>query len=197
MNRTTSEYQVIQLPISGPLRRATPSELDKLFDWFEHVLPLRISALAGVVRADKRYSSWSPDCSVASLDSLGSWMVGNVEVQNRSKQDVEEIRRGAPAWFQEVEVPTTQLTGRTFSLCFDTGVYLGEVLRTHNPTLHWVVLKRNKREADYGQPVITGFKRSVVCNPIRLVVTLAYGVAEGQLNGSRLIELYETWASMI
>ena len=35
----------------------------------------------------------------------------------------------------------------------------------------------------------------VPLNPVRIAVTLAYGIADGKFDGRRLCSLYEYWAS--
>jgi hypothetical protein len=59
----------------------------------------------------------------------------------------------------------------------------------------WDQPLRNEKFSDYGQPVIMGFG-SVPLNPVRIVVMLAYGIANKKQGGRRLRELYDTWAKM-
>ena len=102
------------------------------------------------------------------------------------------IRHGFGLWLQ----PITMDRGwsrETFSLAMDIGMYLGEILRQSATRLQWKALKGNKQEADYGQPILQPFKGGLVCNPVRLAITLAYGLADGTYKGTRLRELYETW----
>jgi hypothetical protein len=59
--------------------------------------------------------------------------------------------------------------------------------------LQWEQQFGNKKDADYGQPVLVGFG-PVAFNPVRLMVTLAYGVVSKKKTGKSLRELYDIWA---
>jgi hypothetical protein len=59
----------------------------------------------------------------------------------------------------------------------------------------WDQTLKNQRFADYGQPVIMGFG-SVPLNPVRIIVSTAYGIASKERGGGRLRELYGTWTKM-
>ena len=92
-------------------------------------------------------------------------------------------------------MPGEQLTNRTFSLAMDIGMYFSQVVLKNLDGTKWDQPLRNEKFADYGQPVIMGFG-SVPLNPVRVVVTLAYGIMTKKQSGGRLRELYDTWARM-
>ncbi len=188
-----TSYTMIAPPTSLRFREMEPKELDRYYAWFLASIPGRIEALSAHVRTSGPFSSWVPNRSPESLGPLGEWFAQRAVVRPRTPEEIQGIYAKGPDWFRQVEVPGEELTEETFSLAMDIGMYLGEVLRQSAPKLQWTILKGNKREADYGQPILQPFKGGVVCNPVRLAITLAYGLVDGTYKGTRLRELYETW----
>jgi len=62
--------------------------------------------------------------------------------------------------------------------------------------LRWKHYFGRKNDIDHGQPVVTGFG-SRDFNPVRMMVTHAYGLADKTYNEDTLRELYDIWAQMI
>ena len=188
-----TSYTLIAPPTSLRFREMEPKELERYFAWFLASIPERIEVLSTHVRSSEPFSSWIPDRSPESLGALGEWFTHTVTLRQRTTEEIQGIYAKGPDWFTQVEVPGEELTEETFSLAMDIGMYLGEILRQSATRLQWKALKGNKQEADYGQPILQPFKGGLVCNPVRLAITLAYGLADGTYKGTRLGELYETW----
>lgn len=186
-------YATIQPPFTLKFREMSKKEIKEYFAWFHNVLPRRLDELANAVNQTPGFEAWVADFTPASLDQLGEWFTTQVETRLRTKDELEEIRDRS---FISIDIPTEELTNRTFSLAMDVGMYLSQVFLKTHPTLQWEQQTGNKKYADYGQPVLVGFG-PVPLNPVRLLVTLAYGVANKKKTGKRLRELYEIWAKMI
>jgi hypothetical protein len=92
-----------------------------------------------------------------------------------------------------IEVPTEELTNRTFSLAMDIGMYWGQIAVEHLPGTRWDQTMKGMRDSDFGQPVVVGTGK-VPMNPVALCVTLAYGIGSKKKHGSRLRQLYDIWA---
>ena len=128
-----------------------------------------------------------------SLEALGEWFVSQVETRVRTNEEIEEIKSKLTV---PIDISSEQLTNRTFSLAMDIGMYFGRVILKNLDGTTWDQPLRNKKFADYGQPVVTG-SGSVPLNPVRIVVMLAYGIADKTRSGGRLRELYDTWTKML
>ncbi len=74
----------------------------------------------------------------------------------------------------------------------DVGMYLSQVFLRNNSTLKWGQIFGSKRFVDYGQPVLVGFGK-VPFNPVRMMLTLAYGLADQTHDGQRLRGIYDIW----
>jgi hypothetical protein len=152
-----------------------------------------VKELANAVTQTPGFETWNPDFTPASLGRLGEWFVGQVEIRSRTQDELQAIydRLVFP-----MDIPNEELTNRTFSLAMDIGMYFSQVLIKNHPSLTWVQPLESKRFADYGQPSLAGFG-SLTLNPVRIAVTLAYGLARKSKTGKRLQEIYDYWAQRV
>jgi hypothetical protein len=185
-------YSIIQPPFTLKVREMPKPELKAYYAWFMNVLPERIGGLEAAVREAPAHAMWRGDCSPESLDVLGEWFAGEVEVRSRTSDEIDEVKSKLTF---PIDVPGEQLTNRTFSLAMDVGMYFSQVVLKNLSGTKWDQPLRNQKFADYGQPVNMGFG-SVPLNPIRIIHSMAYGIASKERGGSRLRELYDTWAKM-
>jgi hypothetical protein len=186
-------YATVQPPFTLKFREMSKQELKDYFRWFFNVLPQRTSELAEAVRQSPGFETWQPDQSPTSLDKLGEWFAAQAETRQRTPDERQEIARRSA---YPIEVPNAELTNRTFSLAMDIGMYLSQVLLKNHPLLQWEQPFGNKKFIDYGQPVLVGFG-AVPFNPVRMLVTLAYGLVSKKETGKGLRELYEIWSNMV
>ena len=179
-------YEIIQPPFTLNFRTMSKRELKEYYEWFKQMIPERISILEKTVRESE--SSWTADRSPGSLSALGEWFEGEVETRPHTAEEMEELRSKLPAW---IDIDSVDLTNRTFSLAMDIGMYLGEVFRQNVEGADWTL--HLKKDSDFGQPVLTGFK--IPLNPVHILVTVAYRVARGSRSGNHLRNVYNVWLS--
>jgi hypothetical protein len=125
------------------------------------------------------------------LNALGDWFASQVETRPRTDSELAEIKAGSEFG---IGGSKSELTNRTLSLAMDVGMYLGEVMTARHPKLTWEQPLDDPAFIDYGRPVLSGFGGTMF-NPVRIVVTFAYGVAAGRRTGSRLREVYDVWSA--
>ena len=181
-------YTLIQLPSSIPFREMSTAQLEAYRIWFHEVLPARIVELANAVQSTPGYETWAPDATPKSLDALGRWFETQVETRKKTAEEVEETRAKLTS---SIDIPEEELTNKTFSLAMDIGFYFSQVVLKNLPGTRWDQPRRNKRFADFGQPVLMGFG-SVPLNPIDVIVVTAYGILRHKPAG--LCDLYDVWA---
>jgi hypothetical protein len=186
-------YAIIQPPFTLKFREMSKKELKDYFDWFQKILPQRLDELTKAVREVPGFDGWQPDLSPASLELLGDWFASQVEIRPRTQDEIEEIESRS---VHPIEIPSEELTNRTFSLAMDIGMYLSQVFLTCYPSLRWEQPFGSKRFVDYGQPVLAGFGAAPF-NPVYMMVTFAYGVASKKKSGKGLREIYDIWSKLI
>lgn len=184
-------YQVIQPPFTLDFPEMTTKQLKEYFTWFQSVTEDRISQLTAYVQKDPVTSRWEPDYSPSSLDALGDWFSRHVSTRDRTRQEFDQIMAQAK---YPINIPDYDLTNESFSLGMDVGIYFGLTLMKNHPSLKWEQDLKNKRFADYGQPIIVGFGATPL-NPVRIGINIAYGLASKKNTSTRLREVYETWSA--
>lgn len=186
---------MIEPPFALRFRSMNRDQAKAYFQWFLEQIPSRITVLERAVRSTEGadYLIWEADESSGSLDLLGQWFAQQVEVREMMAEEIEDIYVRAPEWFRSVSIQDWELTDRTLSLAMDIGMYLGAAFLRHLPGLHWEMLAKPKNAADFQQPVLAGFGE-LKCNPVRLAIVLAYGLADRTYRPTRLRELFEVWS---
>ena len=185
-------YSTIQPPFALNLRDMPKDELKRYLEWFMEVLPERVKGVVEAVRETPGFETWQADYTPASLDTLGQWFAGQVETRIRTQEELQKIQSQQQF---SMDVPNEELTNRTFSLAMDIGMYLSQVLLENYPFLKWEQPLGNKKFIDYGQPVLVKFS-SAPCNPVRMVVTFAYGLVSKKKTGEGLRNIYNIWSKM-
>lgn len=186
-------YNIIQPPFTLRFREMSKADLQAYFDWFLAQIPLRLPIMEASVKETPGFEYWVADFSPESLRSLGEWYAAQVETRPRTERELAEIKEKLSF---PVPISDQELTNKTFSLALDIAMYFSEVLKRNFPALRWDQILKNKRNADYGRPVLTGFG-SVPLNPVSIMIVLAYGFAKKTKSGARLFDLYEYWSSRV
>ena len=165
-------YTIIQPPFTLKLREMSPKELNRYYQWFMEVLPQRVNELTETVRQTPGFEAWQPDCTPASLDTLGQWFAGQVETRKRTQ---EELRAIKDRLVFLMDIPSEELTNR----------------------FQRMEREDDRKFADYGQPCLSGFG-PVSLNPVRNGGhVFAHGLASKTKTGKRLREVYDYWAQRV
>jgi hypothetical protein len=189
------KYEIIRPPFILEFRTMSQREASEYYGWFIEQIPIRIRILEQVVQSVPSYQSWQADGTPESLDKLGHWFSQQVRTRKKTEKEKEEIYRKAPSWFRNVETGDWELTDQTLSLAIDIGMYFGYIIKKNVPGLEWILIKKPRNDADFQQPVLAG-KSKLVLNPVRIVVTYAYSLADISQGPGRLRELYNTWVGI-
>jgi hypothetical protein len=113
-------YKTIQPPYTLKFREMPKRELKEYYKWFHDVMPTRIEELTAAVNDSEGFENWKPDYTPDSLESLGRWLITQVEKQPTPEEDRHDVARRVP---RPLVVPGWDLTNRTFSLAMDVAMY--------------------------------------------------------------------------
>ena len=152
-------------------------------------IPNRIEALTHVVNASSGYEDWIPSETESSLAKLAEWFASQVRTRPRTASEKEGIRSKLAF---DMEIPDRELTDDTAVVATDVGLYISRVLQKKFPHVHWKQ-EAAKRDVDYGQPVLVGFGKATL-NPMRIMITFAYGIAASTSRPERLLEIVRYWS---
>jgi hypothetical protein len=195
------KYLISHPPTSQPFHTLTRKEAKTYYNWFIALIPERIALLEQAVRSSygKEYRTWSADMTPTSLDLLGQWFTEHMTTRPFSERDrrkvFESLNKDVPPKYWGIfDQPEYVLTMETHSLIVDVGMYLGEVFRTRYSQVQWQLYTRGKYWHSYHEPVLSGFGKKEVCNPVDLVHVLALKIVQNQAQPSGLRELFDYWS---
>lgn len=186
-------YRNIKPPFTLKFNEMSKVELKQYNEWFHSVKAERVSHLVSTVKATAGYENWVANYLPDSLNTLGNWFSLNAEKRKRTEEELNAIENRLTF---SIDIPEDELTNKTFSLAFDIAFYFSELFLTQHPTLYWEQVTGNKRDNNFGQPVLAGFKGSPL-NPVWIMFVLAYGLVDNSRDGSSLGKIYDVWESKI
>lgn len=156
------------------------------------MLPQRIADLAKAVSLLPGFEDWRPNYEPDSLNSLGNWFKSQIKTRANTQEEMRSFPPHIREWVSEGE-----LTDDTISKAVDVAMYLSHVFVRNNPSLKWDQIFGSRKFIDFGQPVLVGFRGGVPFNPVRMVLTMAYGLARKTKDERGLRDLYDIWAGMV
>jgi hypothetical protein len=191
-------YSINEIPFTLNFSELSKRELREYFEWFMNAIPERTSHLANVVQLTAGYDDWNPAETPESLDRLGAWFAEHVTTRKRNPEEIEHIRQQMPF---PIDIPDWDLALETLSLTVDIGMYLGQTFVESYPSLKWEQVLGNKKYADYGQAVVTGFGRTEL-NPLRVVQSIACVIVDEshpshEAGAEELKRTYRVWEEYI
>jgi hypothetical protein len=180
------------------------AQTEQFFKKFVDAIPDRMKELEAFVR--ERRPAWRPDFSERAFVTLGEVFEETIESVPRTaaemKADLEHQRRVQPeilALLGEA-VRDWELSDRTLSLAYDSGIYLGQDLMSKEPRMHWRV--GTIRDSNMHHPVLAaprdGRKAPFIFGcPVNIFFTMACGVLAGDPSNVTMSTVYRTWTNDI
>lgn len=173
-------------PVSAAFASMGAQELKSFYEGFMLNKPYCLDDLIQAVWQTPGYEQWSADFSPESLDVLGEWFAAQIHDMARVSHSAQTAKDAA----------VRDMSDEEKALAVAVGMYYGEVAVRNNPQLGWHQLKGNKKQADYGQPVISDSGK-LPTNPVRVAHAFASGIADGSKAAGRLRETYDYWMQLI
>lgn len=186
-------YKPIEPPVTfNYIREATKKEGKEFFEWFMSVKDERIRILEKAVQTTPGFENWKADFTPKSLCIFDEWLPKVAELRSRTEEEIATEKKKLLPQFKNLNISTETLTGRSISLAFDVGIYMGEVFIHNNPELEWAPYL--KTEFIYNnQPVIQGFGKPVFAPWSMLQSRTAQAALQVNIG---LLKLYEIWVNM-
>ncbi|MBX4137266.1 hypothetical protein HBO08_18580 [Pseudomonas rhodesiae] len=187
------KFTIAYSPVTTAFVSMSDKDRDAFYEWFMLNKPYCLDELIHTVWQTPGYEGWSADFSPASLGLLGEWLFFVITTKHPTLKD-DHVEENFLSGVDKFEADP--LSDQEKSLAVMVGMYYGDVAVRNNPELDWVQLRGSKKEADYGQPVISG-PGLLPTNPVRASNAFACGIADGSRSGSRLRETYEHWMTLV
>ena len=187
-------YSLIKIPsfASKNIYTFSKEEAKEYYKWFKSIKNDRVQILKSDVQ--KIYPEWKADYSRNSLIKLYEWFeskVTNRKMINEEREEIEKQVNETTLLVGVVEIPETTLTDETVSICFDIGIYLGDVVIFNIDGTKWLQKISSINYIDYAQPLIATKNSKVPFNPRRIAESMAGSILDKSEKLFSFIELYD------
>ena len=174
-------YPLVKIPLFAQkdIYAFSKEEAQEFYSWFIRIKTERLSILASEVQ--KIYPKWELDFTRNSLIKLYEWFKKKVAYRKMTSQESEQFKTQlakTPLFVGVLNIPESTFTDETVSICFDIGIYLGEVLIENCVGIKWTQKINSKNYIDYAQPIITTKVSKVPFNPRRVTESMAGSILD-------------------
>ncbi|MGN6196508.1 MAG: hypothetical protein ACTHOB_16330 [Ginsengibacter sp.] len=172
----------------------TKDEAKEYLQWFLSIKDERLIVLEFYVK--KAYPEWQANYSEESLIDLYKWFEKQVayrKVIEEEKKEIENQISKTPLFTGIIPIPQFTFTDETVSVCFDSAIYIGEVLINKLPKVKWLQKLNSKNYIDYAQPLIGEKGGKVPVNPRRVVESIARRILDKDEEQISFEIVYEKW----
>lgn len=165
-------------------------EANKYFEWYIGQVEHRIEVLKNYIdnEGEKVVFDYSPE----SLISLWEWYENQIQIVDKSEEEMAEEFKRYPVWMHN-EIARTKISLDTLKYGMDIAVYFAEVvIRNCNGKVKWGFFTSPKNRMSVNEPTLLGFKGDMDLNP-RLIVINCTRRSSVEKNHARLFDMYNTW----
>jgi hypothetical protein len=169
------QYQPIVLPIDygkGFFELSAP-EVDSYFKWF---LENKESRLVQLYK-------------LFFIDVVNPLSENNLKI-------TEWVLRSAVSYMPKIVVKSknthyqkVELDARTFSICYDISIFWGELMISLDENICWVQ-EKDKRYADYGEPMLLKKRNKSFFIPFRSSTTIAHKMYDDTYKEDEVIQMF-------
>lgn len=179
MNKISlSNYPNIDFPIQNnqPFISLTKSEIESYYEWFMQIKNERLLNFSNFFFKEPENSLDDKNLKVIDTILISTSRIEPFSLNHKSRTHTHEL----------------VLDKKTLSLCFDIGIYLGELMIINDKKIIWK-LEKDIKFAYYGQPVLIkkGIKSDI--NPFAVVKNMAAKIIKNIYTEYEIIDVYSYW----
>jgi hypothetical protein len=187
---TTTGYKIFKPLSFGDYERMDKKQARESCELFIKQIPLRLSELNRVITQST--TDVVLDFSPESFFALGNWLDQSIVLRPLTSAELLKAQKELPSWLYK-ELPTTVKTKESRSLCFDVGIYFGEIFRRKYAMLRWDFVQKPKNDGNLNRPVIISFDNKHHLNPI-VVISNAAGKVWNDISAEDAwVRLFNIW----
>ncbi|WPQ60145.1 hypothetical protein SIO70_17530 [Chitinophaga sancti] len=183
-----SNYETLTIPVDykKSFQDLDVQEIKDYYNWFLHIKHDRLMKL-GTYLFNRDYDFLSEN----NLKVVENFLFNSVGTVPMPKDEYDRAYGGMSDRLKKIaNVPDFILDRRTISICYDIGIYMGELMIALDSSIMWG-LDKNIRSADYGQPIIK--KKKFEINPFVVVKNAANKIHKKTYTEHQLISFFNAW----
>jgi hypothetical protein len=169
-------------------------EAKEYLRWFLNIKEERIEVLESNVK--QIFPKWEADYTNESLVTLYQWfkkLIAYRPISQEEKKSFDNQISKTPLFVGVIPEPETTFTDETVSICFDIGLYFGELLIKDVPLLMWTQKLNSKNYIYYAQPLLSKPKSKVPVNPRASMEGIARRILDKDIKETTFEILYDKW----
>jgi hypothetical protein len=185
-----NSYDILSIPIEydRSFLDLTKEETKKYFNWFLSIKQERLSHFCSFL-----FLKQEGCLQEMNLDTVEVFLLNSVSVRFKSEKQINVELGAVPRHLRPYAEPDNyMLDKRTISICYDIGIFLGELIIKVDDRIKWK-LKEDTEYADYGQPVLSKRGSKFEVNPFRVVKNAAAKIYEKRYVDGDLIGFFNVW----
>ena len=189
-------YPLLKIPAfaNKDIYTFSKEEAKEYYKWFTNIKNERLQILESEVQ--KKYPEWKLDYTRNSLINLYEWFESKVmyrKINANEKEEIEKQIGKTPLLVGLVEIPETTFTNETVSICFDIGIYFGDVFVNNQTGIKWIQKINSTNYIDYAQPLIATKVSKVPINTRRVAENMARIILDNEEKRKSFLELFDKW----
>jgi hypothetical protein len=142
------------------------------------------------------YPDWGANYTKESLVNLYKWFEKQVAYRIMTEEEKKEVEKQiskTPLFVGVIPIPQFSFTNETVSICFDTGLYLGETLIHNLSRIKWLQKLTSTNFIYYAQPLLGHSQSKVPVSPRASIEGIARRILDKDAAEITFIALYEKW----
>ena len=198
-HRQEFTYNILIPKLEKDIYSLTEEEVEAYFRWYMKNVPERVAYVSEVCASELGITVEQLDCSPESLVLLWRWFLQRGKTEGVPQTGANE-RQGDMSSFASRN--QRQLSLETEYILRDIGMYFGETLRKHNPSLYWTYYSIPEDDIFQNHPLIKGFisknKGRIVelpFEPIHMARIQGLKLLDNSATETDLLKIYTLWTS--
>ena len=179
-----------------PFKNMTKKDAQEHFEWYIGDIPNRIEMLRKAFEVSGGGKKEELDFSEKSLVKLWNWYIVNVEIHNKTKEEVENEKSKLLEWVSR-NVSDQKISIGWMSIAMDIAIYFAVSFINAYSKIEWGFVSKPNRLAYVNKPVLRGFKTGVELDTTNIVRNLALKAVSGEKEPEALLRIYKVWAESV
>ena len=190
MHQLNDNYKPVVLPVdyNRSFLDFSNEELREYYLWFLKIKDDRLDAFC-----DFLFSEKDSCLSERNINVIEVLLQNSISVYPKPDKQISFEREQIPSHLKGFAKPDEYLFDkRTISLCFDIGIFLGDLIVSLDKKVKWNQ-ETDINFADFGQPILQKKGCLLKINPFRVSKNIAARIHEGSYINGQLALAFSTW----
>jgi hypothetical protein len=185
-----NSYQTVVLPLdyNKSFLELDQREISEYYQWFLDVKSQRALALCEFLFVNGQKCPNEKDLHIVEM-----FLVNSVSVKDKPIEVYRSEAEKIPPNLKPFAKPDSYLLDdKTISICFDVGIYLGELMISLDNKISWKLETRDDF-SDFGQPILAKKGCKFDVNPFRVTKNMAAKIYENRYVEGQIISAFNVW----